>query len=92
MKKKTLALTLAFATMFTGLSFAQGETKSKNQLALKEKTILSQPIEEKGGARATNFARDHQDSLYYKTPDFYNMKSSDTLTILPKFKTYQQST
>jgi len=31
-------------------------------------------------------------SSYFVHPDFYNMKSNNTLTILPKFKTYQQTT
>lgn len=34
---------------------------------------------------------DHPDSIYFAHPDFYNMESTDTLTILPKFKTLQQS-
>lgn len=34
---------------------------------------------------------DHQNSPYFYNLDFYNMESSDTLTILPKFKTVQQT-
>lgn len=33
-----------------------------------------------------------KNSPYYTALDFYNKKSSKTLTILPKFKTYQQTT
>ena len=34
----------------------------------------------------------HKDSPYFKHPDFYNMTSGKTLAIIPKFKTYQQTT
>jgi len=35
---------------------------------------------------------DHLESPYFSHPDFYHMTSTDTLTILPGFKTYQQTT
>lgn len=47
------------------------------------KTTGSSSLENKG---------DHLDSPYFKHPDFYNMDSTDTLTILKGFKTYQQTT
>ena len=31
-------------------------------------------------------------SIYYTAPDFYNMTSNDSLTILSNYKTYQQTT
>ena len=34
---------------------------------------------------------DHADSPYFSRLDFYNMESTDTLTLLPHFKTYQQT-
>ena len=34
---------------------------------------------------------DHKDSPYFNTLDFYNMNSTDTLTILHNFKTQQQT-
>ncbi len=34
---------------------------------------------------------DHADSPYFSHPDFYNLESTDTLTILPHFKTIQQT-
>lgn len=34
---------------------------------------------------------DHKNSPYYSNLDFYNMKSTDSLTILHNFKTYQQT-
>ncbi|WP_419823916.1 LysM peptidoglycan-binding domain-containing protein [Anoxybacterium hadale] len=48
-------------------------------------------IDESGGADAYDNAGDHAASKYYVNPDFYNMKSDDELTIISKFKTYQQT-
>lgn len=45
----------------------------------------------KEGASSYQNSGDHKDSPYFSHPDFYNMKSTDTLTILEKFKTYQQT-
>ena len=44
------------------------------------------------GASCYDGADDHFDSPYFKHVDVYNMTSSDTLTIIPKFETYQQTT
>jgi hypothetical protein len=44
------------------------------------------------GASSYNGVSNVINSPYYKTVDFFNMKSTDTLTILPKYKTYQQTT
>lgn len=35
---------------------------------------------------------DIADSPYYRAPDFFTMTSNDHLTILPRYKTYQQTT
>ena len=43
------------------------------------------------GAESVDRKGDHRDSPYFSTLDFYNMESTDSLTILPHFKTYQQS-
>lgn len=44
------------------------------------------------GAAGVEREGDHKDSKYYVHYDFYNMQSDDTLTILPQFKTIQQTT
>lgn len=44
------------------------------------------------GASSYAGISNNKDSKYYSSLDFYNMKSTDTLTILPKYKTYQQTT
>lgn len=48
--------------------------------------------DEAGGADAYAGAGNHADSIYYGNPDFYRMNSNDHLTILPAFKTVQQTT
>ena len=45
-----------------------------------------------GGAAKYERAFDVKNSPYYKTVDFYNMKSTQTLTLLEHFKTIQQAT
>lgn len=48
-------------------------------------------LSEEDGADFIERLGDHVDSPYFSHLDFYNMPSNDTLTILPKFKTQQQS-
>lgn len=48
-------------------------------------------IDEYGGADAYDNAGDHAASKYYVNPDFYNMKSDSELTLISKFKTFQQT-
>ena len=43
------------------------------------------------GADSVERQGDHADSIYIAHPDFYNMESSDTLTILTNFQTIQQT-
>ena len=43
------------------------------------------------GADSVERDGDHKDSAYFSTLDFYNMKDTDSLTILEKFKTQQQT-
>lgn len=90
--KKKFATILLSATMLVSSGVIYAGAQSRNIATEKERTILNSPIDKQGGARAALYAADHEDSPYYKSPDFYNMTSSETLTILPKFKTYQQST
>ena len=44
------------------------------------------------GASSYDNSGDHFESPYFQHPDFYNMESTDTLTILSNYKTYQQTT
>jgi hypothetical protein len=44
------------------------------------------------GASSVYGLGDHPYSPYFKHPDFYNMRNTNSLTIIPNFKTYQQTT
>ena len=46
---------------------------------------------EEEGADSVERQGDHKDSPYFSSLDYYNMKSTDTLTILNHFKTQQQT-
>lgn len=48
-------------------------------------------LSEADGADSVERDGDHQDSPYFRHPDFYNLSSTDSLTILSHFKTIQQS-
>ncbi|MPM63385.1 hypothetical protein SDC9_110265 [bioreactor metagenome] len=43
------------------------------------------------GADSVERAGDHQESPYFRHPDFYHMEDTDTLTILTGFRTQQQT-
>ena len=44
------------------------------------------------GASSYDGYGDHYDSIYFAHPDVYNMTSTDTLTVISNFETYQQTT
>ncbi len=57
----------------------------------KPEQLVTEDISDYSGADAYANGGDHTDSMYFVNPDFYNMESTDTLTILPNFKTMQQT-
>ena len=65
------------------------ETSSKN---FTDEMKIAYTVDlDKDGADSVEREGDHQDSPYYTSLDYYNMKSTDSLTILSKFKTQQQT-
>ncbi|MEI3162125.1 MAG: papain-like cysteine protease family protein [Lachnospirales bacterium] len=58
-----------------------------NEMKMEKKVDLSP----EDGPDSVERMGDHKNSPYYSTLDFYNMKSTDSLTILHNFKTYQQT-
>jgi hypothetical protein len=48
-------------------------------------------LDEEYGADSVEREGDHEDSPYFSSLDYYNMESTDTLTILHNFKTQQQT-
>lgn len=84
MKKQLFAFALTVAVL-TGTivpTFAQA----------KPEVIQGVDYDENAGADAYDNAGDNLNSKFYKAPDFYNMVSDKQLTIIPKFKTMQQTT
>lgn len=72
-------------------SFADDNT-TKDAIQSKPEMIKGLDYNEYAGADAYNNAGDNLNSKFYKAPDFYNMISDDQITIIPKFKTMQQTT
>lgn len=58
----------------------------------KAKAIVMDDLDAYGGADGVQGGNDHADSKYYASPDFYNMKSDDQVTIIENFQTGQQTT
>ena len=93
MRRKLFSLALV-ASMVLGLSvfsFAQDEKQKTSYNVMPEK-IEGKDYDENSGADNYANAGDNKDSKFYKSPDFYNMKSDKQTIIIPKFKTIQQST
>lgn len=85
MKKKLTALLLGVTCLMGMTTYATA--KKENVIPFPEGyDYLS------SGASSYDGLGDVVSSPYFPVLDFYNMKSTDSLTILPKFKTYQQTT
>lgn len=68
------------------------KASAETTVAVKPTTIKGEDYDEAAGADAYAFAGDNANSRYYKTPDFYNLKSDDQLLLIEHFKTMQQTT
>jgi ABC-type bacteriocin/lantibiotic exporters, contain an N-terminal double-glycine peptidase domain len=85
--KKIIVCFLTTVILLTNLAaYAEGGNYS-DEMKIAYKTDISP----EDGADSVERLGDHQDSPYFSRLDFYNMESTDTLTILPKFKTIQQT-
>ncbi len=94
-KLKVLVVTVLAALSMAGC----GESKLNDNSIKEESTKVNNTIEYPDGydttsAGASSFANsgDHEDSPYFPQLDVYNLKSTDTLTIISEFETYQQTT
>ncbi|MFR2664341.1 MAG: C39 family peptidase [Clostridium sp.] len=91
--KKIITLTSA---VLLGLSFTSCAKNNSNEVSSTSvaDNIISYPegydTTSQGASSYAN-SGDHLNSKYFAQLDVYNLKSTDTLTILPKFKTYQQT-
>ena len=93
MKKQIFAFALTALVVGGSIvpSFADDNT-IKDAIQSKPEMIKGLDYNEYAGADAYNNAGDNLNSKFYKAPDFYNMVSDDQITIIPKFKTMQQTT
>ncbi|MDU2064904.1 MAG: C39 family peptidase [Sporomusaceae bacterium] len=87
-----LAVTLGVYGVFgAGVAAASGEIAN----SMVESSVIPYPSgfdTTKEGASAYQGIGNVKNSPYYTKLDFYHMKSSETLTILTNYKTYQQTT
>ena len=93
MKKQIFAFVLTALVVGGSIvpSFADDNT-IKDAIQSKPEMIKGLDYNEYAGADAYNNAGDNLNSKFYKAPDFYNMVSDEQITIIPKFKTMQQTT
>ncbi|MGI6148068.1 MAG: hypothetical protein GX195_03515 [Firmicutes bacterium] len=91
MKHRLPLILLLVAFSLVAGSAVQGVS---HQVYAKSKPEMIIPIDpdQYGGAHVYASAGDNPNSRYYVNLDFYNMTSDDQLTIIPKFKTMQQTT
>jgi hypothetical protein len=97
MKKKTTILVLCILMLFTFAGCGGAAETSGNSAAAApfEKHTIPYPDgydTTSTGASSYDGMDDYFDSPYFKHLDVYNMTSADTLTIIPEFETYQQTT
>ena len=104
MKKLSLPLLLTATMLMTACqnetNTPESENSNPNSIPIVEETpdklkpdfIEGEDYDEDGGADAYQFAGDNSTSRFYVNPDFYRLTSDETLTIIPKFKTMQQTT
>lgn len=102
--KKLIVLTLVLAFVLVGCGKSNNDnadptpdtTNSPSQPAGNYTDEMKIPyavdMDPEYGADSVERDGDHVDSPYFSRLDFYNMEPTDTLTILPQFKTQQQTT
>ncbi|WP_051280885.1 C39 family peptidase [Anaerovorax odorimutans] len=91
--KKVMCILISFIFVISFTACTGGN--NANNVSPFEKHNIDYPdgyITDESGASSYNGLGDHFNSQYFSHLDFYNMNSSDNLTIIPNFKTYQQTT
>ena len=96
-----ILLCIILIFIITTIIFLVLYLNAKSDLDSMQKTNYYKPSEEQyipivenmdlNGAQEFQGKHDILNSKYFKAIDFYNLKSNGTLTILEKFKTYQQT-
>jgi hypothetical protein len=86
---KIIATVIAAATVLTISSYNFGRVMAGEDFRIPYPAGYDTTS---SGASSYQNSGDHKDSKYFIHNDYYNMKSDSTLTIIPKYKTYQQTT
>jgi len=89
--KKLLIIAMACIMVFAFAACGSSDDKT----AAFEKHTIPYPDgydTTSAGASSYDGCDDHFDGGYFQPLDVYNMKSGDSLTVIPKFETYQQTT
>ncbi|MEG1782666.1 MAG: papain-like cysteine protease family protein, partial [Oscillospiraceae bacterium] len=90
--KKLIVFTLAGLMIFTGCTKKPTQAaKTGGNYTDEMKIPYTCDLSKEDGADSAERLGDHKDSAYFNTLDFYNMKPTDTLSILQNFKTQQQT-
>lgn len=91
--KKLIVLTLLMSLTLVGCQSATkpSEVITGGNYTNEMKIAYTADISEEDGADSVERAGDHPNTPYFNQLDFFNMKSTETLTILEKFKTQQQT-
>lgn len=91
--RKILAITLAVLMVIGVFTGCSAENKSLEVMSNNDemKIPYTCDLDPEYGADSVERDGDHTDSPYFKAPDFYNMKPTESLTILSNFKTQQQT-
>ena len=83
-----LGISLSMANIALAAAAANNATVTENRLI----PYPSSYIITSSGAAAYRGIGNVADSPYYLAPDFFSMTSTSSLTLLPRYKTYQQTT
>lgn len=86
-----LSFILSITLVFLQVGFANADGVGNAA----ESRVVPYPagyVTTKEGASSYNGLGNVKQSPYYKALDFYHLQSTDTLTLLPHYKTYQQTT
>jgi len=92
---KRIHLLVNYIVIGISLSVANIAFAAGIDVSIRESNVISYPSGyniTSEGASSYNGVGNVKNSPYYVAQDFFNMKSTDTLTILPQYKTYQQTT
>jgi len=89
--RRTVSIILALALIACAAPLAAAQAATGGNYSDEMKIPYAADLSPEDGADSVERQGDHVDSPYFNRLDFYNMTSTDTLTILPRFKTQQQT-